>query len=422
MGRIWIADHRPLQTQVAVKFLSGDFAEVPEAVARFTAEATAAARIRSPHVAQVFDHGVSNGRPYIVMELLEGKISPIVSSAQGPSHPTRPLVAPVRASRPRSSPRARPPAPRTPLLTRGRCFFEARRLMAEERWEEACSKLERSERLDPGMGTEFNLAACYEHVGRIGSAYVLFERVVAESRASNQTAHEALAKKRADALRTRVPVLVVDVSPEVRALSPQIARDDEPLPTPLWSTPIQLDPGEHTIRARASGHETWEKTVSLVERASVTVAVPMLEPLPATTTDAPSTPPAAAPPEPPPAKPDRPSAPGTQAGKAQRTVGLVLGGAGAAGLAASGVFAALSLSARSDSKQWCNDTTNACTSQQGVDARNAAIGRGDAATALLVTGATLVAAGVIAWLTAPSRAGVHPSTAPANAWLGGGVF
>jgi eukaryotic-like serine/threonine-protein kinase len=44
-----------------------------DAVARFAREAAAAASIRSPHVVQVFDHGVTeNGTPYIVMELLDG--------------------------------------------------------------------------------------------------------------------------------------------------------------------------------------------------------------------------------------------------------------------------------------------------------------------------------------------------------------
>jgi serine/threonine-protein kinase len=73
MGSVWIADHLALRTQVAVKFLSEKWEQSPQAVARFSAEAAAAARVRSPHVAQVFDHGFSDGVPYIVMELLEGE-------------------------------------------------------------------------------------------------------------------------------------------------------------------------------------------------------------------------------------------------------------------------------------------------------------------------------------------------------------
>ncbi|WP_438013575.1 serine/threonine-protein kinase [Sorangium sp. So ce315] len=74
MGSVWAADHLTLGTQVAVKFMSPAYAEQGGFVERFRLEAMAAAQIKSPHVAQVFDHGVTHdGAPYIVMELLEGE-------------------------------------------------------------------------------------------------------------------------------------------------------------------------------------------------------------------------------------------------------------------------------------------------------------------------------------------------------------
>ena len=43
-------------------------------VTRFNREATSCAQIKSPHVVQVHDHGVTaDGDPYIVMELLDGE-------------------------------------------------------------------------------------------------------------------------------------------------------------------------------------------------------------------------------------------------------------------------------------------------------------------------------------------------------------
>jgi eukaryotic-like serine/threonine-protein kinase len=73
MGSVWVADHLALQTEVAVKLISAEIAQNSEAVARFQREATAAAQLKSPHVVQIFDHGVMpEGLPYIVMELLEG--------------------------------------------------------------------------------------------------------------------------------------------------------------------------------------------------------------------------------------------------------------------------------------------------------------------------------------------------------------
>ena len=74
MGSVWVADHLALQSQVAVKFMAQTHLDDPVSVQRFRQEAHAAAEIKSPHIVQVFDHGVTaDGLPFIVMELLEGE-------------------------------------------------------------------------------------------------------------------------------------------------------------------------------------------------------------------------------------------------------------------------------------------------------------------------------------------------------------
>src|SRR5690606_7201408 len=75
MGSVWVADHLSLKTRVAVKFLSAELVrEDPNMLERFNREAALSARIKSPYVVQTFDHGVMrDGRPFIVMELLEGE-------------------------------------------------------------------------------------------------------------------------------------------------------------------------------------------------------------------------------------------------------------------------------------------------------------------------------------------------------------
>jgi serine/threonine-protein kinase len=74
MGAVWVAEHLSLRTQVVVKFMVRDLAQSAEALARFSREAAAASQVKSPHVVQMFDHGVlDGGEPYIVMELLEGR-------------------------------------------------------------------------------------------------------------------------------------------------------------------------------------------------------------------------------------------------------------------------------------------------------------------------------------------------------------
>ncbi|MBI4705762.1 MAG: serine/threonine protein kinase [Deltaproteobacteria bacterium] len=75
MGSVWVADHLTLKTRVAVKFVSGELLDrCPEMAERFSREASLAAQLKSPHVAQIFDHGATaDGLPFIVMELLEGE-------------------------------------------------------------------------------------------------------------------------------------------------------------------------------------------------------------------------------------------------------------------------------------------------------------------------------------------------------------
>jgi serine/threonine protein kinase len=74
MGSVWEGTHTTLGTQVAVKFIDAEYAESPEARNRFESEARAAARLRSKHVVEVYDHGMTDdGRPFIVMEFLRGE-------------------------------------------------------------------------------------------------------------------------------------------------------------------------------------------------------------------------------------------------------------------------------------------------------------------------------------------------------------
>jgi eukaryotic-like serine/threonine-protein kinase len=73
MGVVVAAHHVQLDEKVAVKFLLPAIAEHPDAVRRFLREARAAVKIKSEHVARVFDVGtLENGAPYFVMEHLEG--------------------------------------------------------------------------------------------------------------------------------------------------------------------------------------------------------------------------------------------------------------------------------------------------------------------------------------------------------------
>jgi serine/threonine protein kinase len=74
MGSVWRAENLRLRTQIAVKLLLPQHLANAETRQRFKQEAYVLARIQSPHVVQVLDYGETDaGKPYILLELLEGE-------------------------------------------------------------------------------------------------------------------------------------------------------------------------------------------------------------------------------------------------------------------------------------------------------------------------------------------------------------
>ncbi|MBL8823113.1 MAG: serine/threonine protein kinase [Planctomycetia bacterium] len=72
MGVVYRARHIMLQRDVAVKMIkSGEFAGQHE-LQRFLHEARIIARLRHPNIVQVYEAGISNNSPYLVLEYMEG--------------------------------------------------------------------------------------------------------------------------------------------------------------------------------------------------------------------------------------------------------------------------------------------------------------------------------------------------------------
>jgi len=73
MGSVYLAEHLVLESQVAVKVIDTESEDTEQIAPRFVGEAKAAAALNSPHVVRIFDYGVEDGLPYMVMEVLEGE-------------------------------------------------------------------------------------------------------------------------------------------------------------------------------------------------------------------------------------------------------------------------------------------------------------------------------------------------------------
>ena len=74
MATVHEAEHIDIGKRVALKVLAPELASSAVIVERFTREARAAAAIKSPYICDVYDAGrLEDGRPFLVLELLEGE-------------------------------------------------------------------------------------------------------------------------------------------------------------------------------------------------------------------------------------------------------------------------------------------------------------------------------------------------------------
>jgi hypothetical protein len=289
-------------------------------------------------------------------------------------------------------------------------FREARKLLDEGKYKEACEKLAASERLDPAVGTLLNLGRCYEKTGQKASAWETYREAITAAKQTGQADREKAARRAADALEPNLPQLTISVAPEARLSGLQVTRDGLPVVSDLWGVTVPVDPGEHTIAATAPGMKDWSTTVTAEERATKTVTVPALERGESTV------PPAAAPPTTTPASTTTTSTASTASledtGAAsqpsywngQRTLAVVFGGVGIAG----GVVAVVEALRFNDKKNQSDGVcpTGECKTKEQIaqttSLRNEAR---DASTIGIVSGAVggaSLIAGVVLWFTAGS--------------------
>jgi tetratricopeptide (TPR) repeat protein len=154
-------------------------------------------------------------------------------------------------------------------------FREGRALAATGNYEAACPKFEQSLKLDPGIGTKFNLADCYEHVGRTATARTLFLDVAAVAREAGQGDREQVATARAKDLEPQIHRLTIDVSGKQSGLT--IRRDGVEVPPSQWGAPQFVDPGAYDVSVTAPGKKEWKSHVDVPRSGDATLEVPELQ-------------------------------------------------------------------------------------------------------------------------------------------------
>jgi len=158
-------------------------------------------------------------------------------------------------------------------------FNQARDLAKANQWVEACPKFEASLRYDPALGTQLNLATCYEHIGKLASAWGLYREAIELANKAGDAKRSAYAQKQAAALEPRLPKLTISV-PAKPPAGFIVKRDDTQIDPGALGVALYVDPGVHEIVASAPNFKAVTQTVTLVEGQAETLDIPPLKAIP----------------------------------------------------------------------------------------------------------------------------------------------
>jgi hypothetical protein len=255
-------------------------------------------------------------------------------------------------------------------------FRQGSELLKSGNYIDACEQFQKSQLLDPQLGTLFKIAQCSDKIGKLATAAAAYRELVArdvnpERKAASQKALEDLAG--------RIPKIVakIDQPPpglvitlDSKSGSRAIAPDQ----------PVEADFGAYHLVARAQGYMEMNSDFRIGEEGTTkTVVVTLL--------------------------PDKPlHRPVVVSPSKRKPIGVGLMAGGGAAFATGLVFGVLAHSTYGDAKDVCGGTT--CMSQDDLmranDKTDQARGQALIATVFVASGAVIAGAGFALWVTAPS--------------------
>jgi hypothetical protein len=280
-------------------------------------------------------------------------------------------------------------------------FLQGRGLMKAKKYVEACTAFEKSQQLDAEFGTEYNLARCYEQVGRLASAWTAYRELAQRDTNPGRRTDSA---RRASGLAPRLTKLLVSVRDPVDGLV--VTRNGEVV-TASVGIESPVDPGDYEIAASAPGYAAWSIKVSAAkEGGTVQVTVPALD----KKTAAPPPPPDKVVPPRPHHTTPLPGGPAvvgkTSSGSSGKVIGLSVGGAGVLATGVGLYFGYRASSKWSDAQALCPgpsgaECPDAATKTMADDLSSSAKTAGNVSTVLVGVGVAAVATGVVLYVTAP---------------------
>lgn len=297
--------------------------------------------------------------------------------------------------------------------TARRLFFEARAALEAKRYAEAAELFERSNRIHSAPTAALGLARARAGAGQLVAAYDAYSSAIAHGApaGSPPAFHRAVedAKLERAALEPRLPVVILRVRGPG---DPKVSIDGREISTAALDVERFVDPGKHSVTARAAGFrpETRELEIAERERRELEIELlPLTRSAPLATKRAVS-------------RSETRPAREPAAGSGSRTAAVILMGAGGAALAVAAVSGALYLSKKSEVDDGCEEIADGrfeCRDPQSADAADQGRTYAWINTISLAIGVAAAGTGLTLYVIAgtPERSGALPQ--PVGARLQG---
>ena len=259
-------------------------------------------------------------------------------------------------------------------------FEEGRSYLQRKEYQLACTAFEQSQQADPAIGTQLNIALCYESWGKLASAYKAYLDAEKSAKEKKDNRHKH-ARKKVDEIEPKLGRLRVSIPASADPYSIYTFDGRETEREELVEEQL-LDAGTHTIEVRIAGAPPKTTSIDLKggERKTIELELPVVVAKPV--------------------EPTKPKVMMTIAGPRKRGKlygGLALGGAGVVTFGIASYVALIVRSDYNDAIAMCPG--NLCTQRGDYDATQDARSKANAMTFVAAGGIALVGVGVFLVLT-----------------------
>jgi hypothetical protein len=278
-------------------------------------------------------------------------------------------------------------------------FKQGKKLLGQKKYADACAAFEKSNKLDPQIGTELNIARCYEEWGKLATAF----RHYGDAETMAREAHDSRVSKIhvfVAKLDNQVPRLTLRAPDGADVTALDITLDGAKLDKSQLGEVQLVDPGPHSIDYRAGDGPKKTKVIPLERGGTSEITLDI--PKPVAKPDKPTEPDKPATHEP--TKPDPVVAVHVDVdpGHGRRVTGVVVGAAGVVAMGVAGYLTLLARSTYNDAlTAHCGGSKTGCDAD-GLTITHDARNKANLATIVVGAGAAITAVGVILYVTAPS--------------------